>query len=80
METELSLIRISKPRVRHLFSGKDTICKMYSTGGLKPTKYVLVKTEDYKNLSICNMCLNNSKKDGKPKKKIPFWFFKKKQS
>jgi len=48
------LIRIRKPRVAHIFTGKDTACRLLSTGGLKRENYTVVKTI---NLPICIMCI-----------------------
>ena len=47
------LIRHSNRGRAHIWTGADTQCRMYSTGGLKPSKYKVV---DKTNLPICNNC------------------------
>ena len=50
------LVRKRKPRVAHIWYGKDTACRMYSTGGLTKSKYAVTKGSC--GLSICTMCSN----------------------
>ena len=45
-----------KKSVVHLWTGEDTICKMYSTGGLKVEDYKVSETPENRN--ICQNCLN----------------------
>lgn len=40
----------------HLFDGKDTLCRMYSTGGLNKKKMVIVDNQEDREL--CSMCSN----------------------
>jgi hypothetical protein len=54
------LARKGKPRVYHLFTGTDTVCRMYSTGGLKKQKYAII--DDIGERSLCAMCQNVAKK------------------
>jgi hypothetical protein len=43
----------------HLWVGNDTSCRMYSTGGLRPSRYVITETTDRE---ICQMCRNVSER------------------
>jgi len=54
------LVRKTKVSKYHLWDGKDTLCTMYSTGGLLPDKYKLVP--DIPSAPVCTMCANNAKK------------------
>lgn len=55
--TKFSYIaRKNKPKVYHLFVDGDTVCKMYSTGGLNHDKYELINNVDM--LSLCRTCMN----------------------
>lgn len=56
------LIRKKKPKTYHLWTGVDTECKMYSTGGMKKSKYIVV--ESHAGFSLCTMCRNVSVKKG----------------
>ena len=51
------LARKRKPRVAHLWNDarSDTFCRMWSTGGLKQSKYAVY---DENALDICLMCQN----------------------
>lgn len=51
------LIRKKKAKVAHIFSGDDTLCRMYSTGGLAKKKYII--SYESKSLPICELCQNN---------------------
>lgn len=47
----------------HLWDGEDTACRMYSTGGIRPTKPKwLVVFEPPKGKELCQMCKVNSGK------------------
>jgi Zn-finger protein len=45
----------------HLWTGTDTVCRMYSTGGLNPKKYVVHRDSDHR--KICQNCLRNKKRN-----------------
>ena len=47
------LVRKKKPKTRHIWTGYDTVCRMYSTGGLRKNSYKVEKESD---LPICTMC------------------------
>lgn len=49
------LTRKRKPKVAHLWLGRDTACRMYSTGGMRTKRYVV--SNDRRDLPICTMCL-----------------------
>lgn len=49
------LVRKNKPRTAHIWTGFDTVCRMYSTGGMNKKKYHVVEKND---LPICTMCGN----------------------
>lgn len=54
------LIRKTGLKARaHLWTGEDTACRMWSTGGLKRSRFD-VKSERGEH-EICVMCINNSK-------------------
>ena len=42
-----------KPRA-HIWINGDTLCRMFSTGGMRPDKYRLVDRTD--DMVICSMC------------------------
>ena len=42
---DLFLVRRNKPRVAHIWTGDDTACRMYSTGGLEKLKYVVADAD-----------------------------------
>ena len=44
----------------HLWRGNDTFCKMHSSGGMNPNKYIL--HDDPVDRRICTMCCNNYRK------------------
>lgn len=46
--------------VAHYWNGVDTVCKMYSTGGLRKKKYTVC--ESTLGRKICTMCQVNNKK------------------
>lgn len=52
------LIRVhglgSKSPRAHLWTGTDTVCRMWSTGGLAKSKYSV--QADSRGLEICTMC------------------------
>jgi hypothetical protein len=54
----LYLIRKKKATVYHLFTGKDTVCTMYSTGGLHSENYQILT--DLPNLPLCVQCRANA--------------------
>ena len=54
--------RLTAKSVAHIWTGSDTACRMYSTGGLNPKKYKLSK-ESY-DLKICTMCRNVQERIG----------------
>jgi len=54
------LVRKKNAKTAHLWTGFDTVCRMYSTGGLRKKAYQAVHKSD---LPICAMCQNNSKKE-----------------
>lgn len=56
------LIRLKKGKARaHLWNGTDTVCRMWSTGGLKARKQFLV-CDTSENRKICHMCQTVAKK------------------
>ena len=54
------LVRKGKPRVYHLWNGFDTVCRMYSTGGMSKKKYQVVTNPESR--SLCTMCRINAEK------------------
>lgn len=58
------LFNSEKPKSSyHIWDGKDTACRMYSTGGIKPTKpkWQVSLTAPH-DKELCQMCkVNNSK-------------------
>lgn len=64
------LIRKKKPKCVHVFIGGDTLCRLYSTGGLSPSKYTLSTNDS--NLPMCKMCADVIKlnQGDKPEKAI----------
>jgi len=58
------LVRKRKPRVKHIWIGANTACKMWATGGLKQSKYHLVANHEVESLETCVMCQNNAKSKG----------------
>lgn len=57
------MVRKKKPKTAHIWTGFDTVCRMYSTGGLVKKSYQALMTTD---LPICAMCNVNSKKEIRP--------------
>ena len=54
------LINMNKPTGKaHLWENQDSYCKMYSTGGMRKTKYKVY--QDHQEREVCVMCLNNKK-------------------
>ena len=49
---------VKKKGAVHLWDGKDTFCRMWSTGGIKAKKKYVV-TDQKPNGNICNMCEQN---------------------
>lgn len=47
------LIKKLKAKTKHLWNGLDTVCRLYSTGGLNPENHVQVPDSD---LPLCTMC------------------------
>ena len=45
----------------HYWNGSNSFCKMYSTGGMRKSKYIV--TDSKHGLPICTMCDNNIRKD-----------------
>ena len=39
------LVSNIKAKIKHLWKGKDTFCRQYSTGGLNPSNYTVVVSE-----------------------------------
>lgn len=54
------LINMNKPTGKaHLWEDGDTQCTMFSTGGMRKTKYKVY--QDHQQREICVMCLSNKK-------------------
>lgn len=49
------LVKNKLSKLAHLWNGKDTWCRLFSTGGLKQENYKVVEQND---LPICTMCDN----------------------
>ena len=66
------LVRRTKAKTYHLWTGKDTVCKMFLTGGLNKNKYNTVSSVD--GLHLCTMCKNNQLKasNGEVKKPVNY--------
>lgn len=47
------LVRKKNAKTAHIWTGYDTACRMYSTGGLRKKAYKAVAATD---LPICTMC------------------------
>lgn len=45
----------------HIWTGKDTACTMFSTGGLSSNRGYIVSDSTF-GRRICTMCVNNAKK------------------
>ena len=48
------LIKKKNSKVVHIWIKTDTVCRLYSTGGMNKKRYKVVK--DRGNLPICSMC------------------------
>lgn len=48
------LTRKGKSKVVHIWNGKDTNCRMYSTGGMRQEKYHVVT--ELNGRKICELC------------------------
>lgn len=57
------LIRKGKARVKHIWNGEDTRCRMASTNGLNLRRYQVVEQSG---LRLCQMCRTNARKVGTP--------------
>lgn len=55
------LVRKTLTGSAHYWNGTNSFCKMYATGGMKKSKYI-VSTQKH-GLPICTMCNNNIKKE-----------------
>ena len=53
------LIANKKARVAHLWTGSDTVCRMFSTGGMKKKGYEVFPETG--GLPICSLCENHGK-------------------
>lgn len=51
------LIRKNKAKTKHFWTGLDTLCRLYSTGGMNKHKFDIV---DECSLPLCRMCYNKS--------------------
>ncbi len=49
-----------KSKVYHLWNGSDTVCKLWSTGGMNQSRYI--QSDDNCGLALCQMCNNNNRK------------------
>ena len=59
--------KVGKKNKAHLWTGEDSYCNMYTTGGMRKTRYELKDEKGDKEL--CLMCTNVFKKirlDSKP--------------
>ncbi len=52
------LVRKNKPYTAHIWTGFDTVCRMYSTGGMSKKKFHVVEKSS---LPTCTMCANKTK-------------------
>lgn len=50
-------------KAAHIWTGSDTLCKLWSTGGMRKSKGYSVH-EDQQGLELCQMCLNVSRHIG----------------
>lgn len=51
------LVRKKKASTAHIWTGFDTVCRMYSTGGMSKKRYEVVAQSK---LPVCTMCGNKS--------------------
>jgi hypothetical protein len=49
-------------KAAHIWTGVDTACRMWSTGGLNRTPKKWIVAEDTQGLMVCVMCGNNRRK------------------
>lgn len=49
------LVRKKNAKTAHIWTGYDTACRMYSTGGLQKKAYAVVNESD---LPACSMCVD----------------------
>lgn len=56
------LMKKNKPKVAHVWTGEDTACRMYSTGGLRRRRYLIDESD--RGLPICTMCDNVTRRPG----------------
>lgn len=54
------LVRKRKAKTAHIWTGYDTVCRMYSTNGLRKIAYMVVATSDLPTCSMCNAKLMNT--------------------
>lgn len=52
------LVRKKNAMTAHIWTGYDTACRMWSTGGLRKKAYMVVETCD---LPTCTMCAEKKK-------------------
>jgi thiamine biosynthesis protein ThiC len=65
------LVRKKKAVTAHTWTGYDTVCRLYSTGGMNKKRYEVVSKSD---LPLCTMCGNKAKiypKDAGPQADFP---------
>ena len=53
-----------KKSVAHMWTGTDTVCKMFSTGGMKQKRQVV--SEETKGKPLCHMCETVHNKEIEP--------------
>ncbi len=51
-------------RVAHIWTGADTACRMFSTGGMNRANYA--RSTDGRGLPVCLMCRNVMRKGYRP--------------
>ena len=49
-------------KAAHIWTGTDTSCRMWSTGGLNRVTKKWLLADDTQGLEVCTMCRNNQKK------------------
>lgn len=62
------LVRKKNAKTAHLWTGFDTVCRMYSTGGLRKKAYHAVHDSV---LPLCAMCETNNAKKIIPADELP---------
>lgn len=55
---------VSKTGVAHIWNGKDSLCRMWSTNGLRRDKYEFVKNHNGEICKICTKVRNERGKNG----------------